>query len=63
MYHIILTKNTQKCMILWNDANVLMHLLPKVHNPYRGKYPLEEILMGMHPAYPPHRLRKKLFAD
>lgn len=36
--------------------------LPKVHNPYRGKYPLEEILMGMHPAYPPHRLRKKLFA-
>ena len=36
--------------------------LPKVHNPYRGKYPLEEVLMGMHPGYPPHRLRKKLFA-
>ena len=35
---------------------------PKVHNPYRGKYPLEEIIMGMHPSYPPHRLRKKLFA-
>ena len=27
--------------------------LPKVHNPYRGKYPLEEILMGMHPGYSP----------
>ena len=40
------------------DANGL----PKVHNPYRGKYPLEEILMGMHPGYQPHRLRKKLFA-
>ena len=25
--------------------------LPKVHNPYRGKYPLEEILMGMHPIF------------
>lgn len=37
--------------------------LPKVHNPYRGKYPLEEILMGMHPGYPTHRLRKKLFAS
>ena len=36
--------------------------LPKVHNPYKGKYPLEELLMGMHPAYPPHKLRKKLFA-
>lgn len=36
--------------------------LPKVHNPYRGKYPLEETLLGMHPGYPPHRLRKKLFA-
>jgi len=34
---------------------------PKVHNPYKGKYPLEEILMGMHPSYPPHKLRKKLF--
>jgi 5-methylcytosine-specific restriction endonuclease McrA len=22
---------------------------------------LEEILMGMHPSYPPHKLRKKLF--
>jgi hypothetical protein len=40
------------------DANGM----PKVHNPYRGKYPLEEILMGMHPGYQPHRLRKKLFA-
>ena len=37
--------------------------MPKVHNPYRGKYPLEEILMGMHPGYPTHRLRKKLFAS
>ena len=36
--------------------------LPKVHNPYRGKYPLEEILMGMHPSYPPHKLRKKIFS-
>lgn len=35
--------------------------IPKVHNPYRGKYPLEEILMGMHPSYPPHKLRKKIF--
>lgn len=35
---------------------------PKVHNPYKGKYPLEEILLGMHPAYPPHKLRKKLFS-
>jgi len=35
--------------------------LPKVHNPYKGKYPLEEILMGMHPSYPPHKLRKKIF--
>ena len=34
---------------------------PKVHNPYKGKYPLEELLMGMHPSYPPHKLRKKLF--
>lgn len=34
--------------------------LPKVHNPYKGKYPLEEILMGMHPSYSPSRLRKKL---
>lgn len=33
---------------------------PKVHNPYRGKYPLEELLAGMHPTYPPHRLKKKL---
>lgn len=33
---------------------------PKVHNPYRGKYPLEELLMGMHPSYPPHKLRKKI---
>lgn len=33
---------------------------PKVHNPYKGKYPLEELLMGMHPSYPPHRLRKKI---
>lgn len=33
---------------------------PKVHNPYRGKYPLEQILLGMHPTYPPHRLKKKL---
>jgi hypothetical protein len=41
------------------DANGM----PKVHNPYRGKYPLEEILMGMHPGYQPHRLRKKLFAS
>ena len=31
---------------------------PKVHNPYKGKYPLEELLMGMHPSYPPHKLRK-----
>ena len=37
--------------------------LPKVHNPYRGKYPLEEILMGMHPGYSPSRLRKKLLAS
>ena len=36
--------------------------LPKVHNPYKGKYPLEEILMGMHPSYPPHKLRKKIFS-
>lgn len=35
--------------------------IPKVHNPYKGKYPLEEILMGMHPSYPPHKLRKKIF--
>ena len=34
--------------------------MPKVHNPYKGKYPLEEILMGMHPAYPPHKLRKNI---
>lgn len=34
---------------------------PKVHNPYKGKYPLEEILMGMHPGYHPHRLLKKIF--
>ena len=34
--------------------------LPKVHNPYKGKYPLEESLMGMHPSYSPSRLRKKL---
>ena len=33
---------------------------PKVHSPYKGKYPLEEILMGMYPTYPPHRLKKKL---
>lgn len=33
---------------------------PKVHNPYKGKYPLEELLLGMHPSYPPHRLRRKL---
>tara|TARA_B100002019_G_scaffold54754_3_gene46865 strand:- start:3493 stop:3969 length:477 start_codon:yes stop_codon:yes gene_type:complete len=37
--------------------------MPKVHNPYKGKYPLEEILMGMHPSYPPDRLRKKLIAS
>lgn len=37
--------------------------LPKVHNPYKGKYPLEEILMGMHPSYSPSRLRKKLIAS
>lgn len=36
--------------------------LPKVHNPYRGKYPLEEILMGMHPSYSPSRLKKKILA-
>ena len=36
--------------------------MSKVHNPYKGKYPLEEILLGMYPDYPPHRLRKKLFA-
>ena len=36
--------------------------MPKVHNPYKGKYPLEEILIGMHPGYSPSRLRKKLFA-
>ena len=36
--------------------------MPKVHNPYKGKYPLEELLMGMHPAYSPHKLRKKLFS-
>ena len=34
--------------------------LPKVHNPYKGKYPLEEILMGMHPSYSPSRLKKKI---
>lgn len=34
--------------------------MPKVHNPYKGKYPLEELLMGMHPSYPPHKLRKKI---
>lgn len=34
--------------------------IPKVHNPYRGKYPLEEILMGMHPGYSPSRLKIKL---
>ena len=33
--------------------------LPKVHNPYKGKYPLEELLMGMHPQYPPHKLKTK----
>ena len=37
--------------------------MTKVSNPYKGKYPLEEILMGMHPSYPPHRLRKKLIAS
>lgn len=37
--------------------------LSKVHNPYKGKYPLEEILMGMHPSYSPSRLRKKLIAS
>ena len=36
--------------------------LSKVHNPYRGKYPLEEILMGMHPSYSPSRLKKKILA-
>lgn len=36
---------------------------PKVHSPYKGKYPLEELLMGMHPSYPPHRLKKKLMAS
>lgn len=35
--------------------------IPKVHNPYKGKYPLEEILMGMHPTYNPSRLKEKLF--
>lgn len=35
--------------------------MPKVHNPYKGKYPLEEILMGMHPTYNPSRLKEKLF--
>lgn len=34
--------------------------ISKVHNPYKGKYPLEEILMGMHPGYSPSRLRIKL---
>tara|TARA_B100001093_G_scaffold317410_1_gene302804 strand:+ start:16659 stop:17132 length:474 start_codon:yes stop_codon:yes gene_type:complete len=34
--------------------------MPKVHNPYKGKYPLEELLMGMHPSYPPYKLRKKI---
>ena len=33
--------------------------ITKVHNPYRGKYPLGRNIMGMHPAYPPHRLRRK----
>jgi hypothetical protein len=37
--------------------------LPKVHNPYKGKYPLEEVLLGMHPDYPVHRLKNKLFAS
>lgn len=35
--------------------------IPKVHNPYKGKYPLEEILMGMHPTYNSSRLKEKLF--
>lgn len=34
--------------------------ITKVHNPYKGKYPLEELLMGMHPGYSTSRLKIKL---
>jgi hypothetical protein len=37
-----------------------MNGMTKVHNPYKGKYPLEELLMGMHPHYPPHKLKNKI---
>lgn len=44
----------------WGDAKVIGPIPHGPCNPFKGKFPINEILAGKHPDFPTHRLKDKL---